>query len=152
MDMTPTQFKLLFAAHMLARENRGMVIAAEAYPDAHQLAEQAGSNAGSRAERRNLLVVDAGRRNRARARQPDHATRRREPELDGADARTAATLDAHRVRRPDDHARRRHVQRLADAPRRRWRSRAHPHRSSGSCSTMTSPSASSITTRKKCWR
>ena len=39
MDMTPTQFELLFAAHMLARENRGMVIADEAYPAAHELAE-----------------------------------------------------------------------------------------------------------------
>ncbi|MGZ4183170.1 MAG: hypothetical protein ACXVUL_21110 [Solirubrobacteraceae bacterium] len=39
MDLTTTHLELLFAAHELAQENRGMVITAETYPAAHELAE-----------------------------------------------------------------------------------------------------------------
>jgi hypothetical protein len=39
MDLTAEQLDLLFNAWALARENKGMVIADDAYPDAHKLAE-----------------------------------------------------------------------------------------------------------------
>ena len=39
MDFTETQLEILFNAWVLAREGNGQVIADDAYPDAHRLAE-----------------------------------------------------------------------------------------------------------------